>query len=263
VNTGTPWIAGTANPAPIGARRASGRGSGRARCRDDWHAGFGGAGRGNGPPATAAPRPGSTLRSLVRHDHAATLFSSAVNSSGTTLTISARPPLLGATVIRQQVSSSDRPRSCPRREAWICARWSSAFPAPAPQVAPPDAEVPFSSETDPHGAYSGNVAEGCLHCRTSVGNRVAESPAIQTMALTRVNNHLAHLSAFFTWTAACAPPGLHPHGDPTGRVERLRRGQLSSSRHAVGVCWDVLERATRRSVTVSRLPPTPDPMAPL
>jgi hypothetical protein len=65
VNTGTPWIVGTANPAPIGAGRASGRGSGRARCRDDWHAGFGGAGRGNGSPEKAIPRPGSTLRSVT------------------------------------------------------------------------------------------------------------------------------------------------------------------------------------------------------
>src|SRR6266545_2298893 len=34
----------------------------RARCRANWHAGFGGAGRGNGPSERAAPRPGSTLR---------------------------------------------------------------------------------------------------------------------------------------------------------------------------------------------------------
>src|SRR6266508_6232211 len=36
-------------------------GSWRARCRANWHAGFGGAGRGNGPSERAAPRPGSTL----------------------------------------------------------------------------------------------------------------------------------------------------------------------------------------------------------
>jgi integrase len=44
----------------------------------------------------------------------------------------------------------------------------------------------------------------------------------QTMAPATVNNHLAHLSAFFTWTAAHAAPGLLPHGDPTTRVELLR-----------------------------------------
>lgn len=44
----------------------------------------------------------------------------------------------------------------------------------------------------------------------------------QTMAAATVNNHLAHLSAFFTWTAAHAPAGLLPHGDPTSRVELLR-----------------------------------------
>ncbi len=43
----------------------------------------------------------------------------------------------------------------------------------------------------------------------------------QTMAPATVN-HLAHLSAFFTWTAAHAPTGLLPHGDPTSRVELLR-----------------------------------------
>jgi integrase len=44
----------------------------------------------------------------------------------------------------------------------------------------------------------------------------------QTMAPATVNNHLAHLSAFFTWTAAHAPSALLPHGDPTSRVELLR-----------------------------------------
>src|SRR5215211_7290057 len=33
----------------------------RARCGANSHAGFGGAGRGNGPSERAAPRPGSTL----------------------------------------------------------------------------------------------------------------------------------------------------------------------------------------------------------
>jgi site-specific recombinase XerD len=44
----------------------------------------------------------------------------------------------------------------------------------------------------------------------------------QTMAPATVNNHLAHLSAFFAWTAAHAPAQLLPHGDPTTRVALLR-----------------------------------------
>jgi site-specific recombinase XerD len=42
------------------------------------------------------------------------------------------------------------------------------------------------------------------------------------MAPATVNNHLAHLGAFFTWTTAHAPSGLLPHGDPTRQVELLR-----------------------------------------
>ncbi|WP_261571144.1 tyrosine-type recombinase/integrase [Frankia gtarii] len=45
---------------------------------------------------------------------------------------------------------------------------------------------------------------------------------VQLMAPATVNNHLAHLSAFFTWTAVHAPAGLLPHSDPTARVELLR-----------------------------------------
>src|SRR4029453_533690 len=52
--------------------------------------------------------------------------------------------------------------------------------------------------------------------RTGRGGRA------QTMAPATVNNHLAHLSAFFTWTAAHAPAQLLPHGDPTTRVALLR-----------------------------------------
>ena len=37
-----------------------------------------------------------------------------------------------------------------------------------------------------------------------------------------VNNHLAHLSALFSWIAVHAPAGLLPHGDPTKKVEPLR-----------------------------------------
>jgi len=43
----------------------------------------------------------------------------------------------------------------------------------------------------------------------------------QLMAPATVNNHLAHLSALFTWTAAHAPAGLLPHGDPTKGVDPL------------------------------------------
>src|SRR6266498_299431 len=55
-------VAGTANPAHTGTRRASDRGLGESPLRGDAHGGFGGAGRGDGLPATAVPRPGSTLR---------------------------------------------------------------------------------------------------------------------------------------------------------------------------------------------------------
>jgi hypothetical protein len=54
------------------------RGLAESPLRGDAHGGFGGAGRGNGPLATAAPRPGSTLRSPVPHDHAATLLTSSL-----------------------------------------------------------------------------------------------------------------------------------------------------------------------------------------
>lgn len=43
----------------------------------------------------------------------------------------------------------------------------------------------------------------------------------QIMAPATVNNHLAHLSAFFTWAAAHTPAGLLTHGDPTKGVEPL------------------------------------------
>jgi integrase len=43
----------------------------------------------------------------------------------------------------------------------------------------------------------------------------------QTMAPATVNNHLAHLSALFTWTIAHAPTGLLVHGDPTKAVDLL------------------------------------------
>jgi site-specific recombinase XerD len=43
----------------------------------------------------------------------------------------------------------------------------------------------------------------------------------QTMAPATVNNHLAHLSALFTWTIAHAPAGLLRQGDPTKGVDLL------------------------------------------
>lgn len=51
--------------------------------------------------------------------------------------------------------------------------------------------------------------------------RVLADGRKQTMAPATVNNHLAHLSAFFTWTAAHAPDGLLTHGDPTKGVGPL------------------------------------------
>jgi integrase len=42
------------------------------------------------------------------------------------------------------------------------------------------------------------------------------------MAPATVNNHLAHLSALFSWIAMHAPAGLLRHGDPTKKVKPLR-----------------------------------------
>ena len=41
------------------------------------------------------------------------------------------------------------------------------------------------------------------------------------MAPATVNNHLAHLSALFSWISVHAPAGLLRHGDPTKKVEPL------------------------------------------
>jgi hypothetical protein len=43
----------------------------------------------------------------------------------------------------------------------------------------------------------------------------------QMMAPATVNNHLAHLSALFTWTIVHAPAGLLCQGDPTKGVDLL------------------------------------------
>jgi hypothetical protein len=42
------------------------------------------------------------------------------------------------------------------------------------------------------------------------------------MAPATVNNHLAHLSALFSWITVHASAGLLRHGDPTKKVEPLR-----------------------------------------
>ncbi|GAA2636664.1 hypothetical protein SMC26_16100 [Actinomadura fulvescens] len=42
------------------------------------------------------------------------------------------------------------------------------------------------------------------------------------MAPATVNNHLAHLSALFSWISVHAPPGLLRYGDPAKKVEGLR-----------------------------------------
>ncbi|GAA3845369.1 hypothetical protein GCM10022226_80710 [Sphaerisporangium flaviroseum] len=53
----------------------------------------------------------------------------------------------------------------------------------------------------------------------AAGNRGRDdTPA--PMAPATVNNHLAHLSALFTWITAHAPEGLLRHGDPTKKSPR-------------------------------------------
>jgi site-specific recombinase XerC len=59
------------------------------------------------------------------------------------------------------------------------------------------------------------------HLAATVVRTLADGRA-QVMAPATVNNHLAHLSALFTWTVAHAPATLLPHGDPTKGVELLR-----------------------------------------
>jgi integrase len=50
----------------------------------------------------------------------------------------------------------------------------------------------------------------------------ARDGATAAMAPATVNNHLAHLSAAFSWIAVHAPVGLLRHGDPTKKVDPLR-----------------------------------------
>jgi hypothetical protein len=59
------------------------------------------------------------------------------------------------------------------------------------------------------------------HLAASLGRTLTDG-RVQLMAPATVNNHLAHLSAFFTWTAVHVPRELLPHGGPTAKVELLR-----------------------------------------
>lgn len=59
------------------------------------------------------------------------------------------------------------------------------------------------------------------HLAATVVRTLADG-RVQVMAAATVNNHLAHLSALFTWVAAHAPAGALAHGDPTKGVELLR-----------------------------------------
>jgi integrase len=58
------------------------------------------------------------------------------------------------------------------------------------------------------------------HLAATEVRSLAEDRA-QTMAPATVNNHLAHLSALFTWVAAHAPTETLPQGDPTKGVDLL------------------------------------------
>ncbi len=58
------------------------------------------------------------------------------------------------------------------------------------------------------------------HLAATVVRTLADG-RVQVMAAATVNNHLAHLSALFTWVAAHAPAGALVHGDPTKGVELL------------------------------------------
>ena len=51
---------------------------------------------------------------------------------------------------------------------------------------------------------------------------VSRDGATAPMAPATVNNHLAHLSALFSWITVHAPAGLLCHGDPTKKVDLLR-----------------------------------------
>jgi site-specific recombinase XerD len=50
---------------------------------------------------------------------------------------------------------------------------------------------------------------------------IGRNGTASAMAPATVNNHLAHLSALFSWITVHAPAGLLRHGDPTKKVEPL------------------------------------------
>ena len=52
--------------------------------------------------------------------------------------------------------------------------------------------------------------------------RIGRDGTTAAMAPATVNNHLAHLSALFSWISVHAPAGLLRYGDPTKKVEPLR-----------------------------------------
>ncbi|MFC4062625.1 tyrosine-type recombinase/integrase [Planomonospora corallina] len=56
----------------------------------------------------------------------------------------------------------------------------------------------------------------------AAAGRHAKDGTTAPMAPATVNNHLAHLSALFSWISTHAPAALLPGGDPTKRVEPLR-----------------------------------------
>jgi site-specific recombinase XerD len=56
----------------------------------------------------------------------------------------------------------------------------------------------------------------------AAGGNTGRDGTATAMAPATVNNHLAHLSALFSWIAVHAPAGLLCHGDPTKKVEPLR-----------------------------------------
>src|SRR6266705_358220 len=51
---------------------------------------------------------------------------------------------------------------------------------------------------------------------------IGRNGTASAMAPATVNNHLAHLSALFSWITVHAPAGLLRHGDPTKKVDPLR-----------------------------------------
>ena len=55
----------------------------------------------------------------------------------------------------------------------------------------------------------------------AAGGNIGRGGTVTGMAPATVNNHLAHLSALFSWITVHAPAGLPRHRDPTKKVEPL------------------------------------------